>query len=121
MKLLHSETIFVFVLVALLWALINPLGLWMPVQFEMICTTLVLIFFILFSLYLLFREKSGDEREELHLFIAARLAYLLGSGILVLGIVVQTVMHHLTFWLPLALGVMLMGKLVGRWYAEKRY
>lgn len=120
MKHIRSETFFVIVLAALLLALINPLDLWMPEQFEMICTTLVFIFFVLFSMYLL-REKPADEREELHLFIATRFAYLLGSGILVLGIIIQTKMHHLTFWLPLALGAMLIGKLIGRWYAEKRH
>lgn len=120
MKRIRSETLFVAVLAALLLALVNPLGFWMPEQFEMICTVLVFIFFVLFSVYLL-REKPKDEREELHLFIATRFAYLLGSGILVIGIIVQLKMHHLTFWLPLSLGAMLIGKLIGRYYAEKRY
>ncbi|MEP7162267.1 MAG: hypothetical protein ABI747_00675 [Candidatus Moraniibacteriota bacterium] len=120
MKFFHFETGFVLILLLLLLALVNPFSLWMPEQFEMICTGLVLIFFILFTVYLL-REKPRDEREELHHFIAARLAYLVGAGVLVVGIVIQTFMHHLTFWLPLALGGMLLGKLCGKWYAERHY
>ena len=118
MRYFHFETGFAVILLGLLLALVNPFGLWMPEQFKMICTGLVLVFFALFVVYLL-REKVADEREERHRFIAARFAYLIGAGILVLGIVIQTFMHHLTFWLPLALGGMLVAKLFGRWYSEK--
>ncbi len=118
MKYSHFETGFTVILLGLLLALANPFGLWMPEQFEMICMGLVLVFFVFFIIYLL-REKVADEREERHRFIAARFAYLIGAGILVLGVVVQTFMHHLTFWLPLSLGGMLVAKLFGRWYSEK--
>jgi len=116
--MLTFETGFTLILMVLLLMLVNPFGLWMPEQFEMICTTLVLVFFVLFTVYL-FREKASDEREELHRFRAARFAYFVGASVLVIGIVIQTFMHHLTFWLPLSLGGMLVAKLFGRWYSEK--
>lgn len=118
MKSSYFETIFTVPMLGLLVLLMNPFGFWMPEKFEMVCTTLVLLFFVLFTVYL-FREKARDEREELHRFIATRLAYFVGSSVLVFGIVIQTFMHHLTFWLPLALGGMLLAKLCGRWYAQK--
>ena len=120
MRDIAFETWFTFILLLLLLALVNPFGLWMPKQFEMICTVLVIVFFVLFAVSML-REKTHDEREELHRFIAARFAYFVGAGMLVLGIVIQTFMHHLTFWLPLALGGMLVAKSFGRWYAERRH
>ena len=118
MKHLFSESVLSVVIIGLLFALTNPFEFLMPEEFMMICIGLVIIFFILFALYL-FRERAVDEREELHRYIAARWAYLSGASVLVIGIVIQTFMHHLTFWLPLSLGGMLVAKLFGRWYSEK--
>jgi len=118
MKHFFSESVLSLLIIGLLIVLTNPFEFLMPEEFMMLCTGLVIIFFILFALYL-FRERAADEREELHRYIAARWAYLSGALVLVIGIVIQTFMHHLTFWLPLALGSMLVARNISQWYAKK--
>lgn len=60
----------------------------------------------------LFRENPADEREHELSMVASKYAYLLGSAVLTVGIIVQTLDHKLDPWLPIALTVMVAVKSV---------
>lgn len=120
MNILTNESFLSGGIVLVLIVLANPFHFLMPETWAMWCTALVGLLFLLFVVALL-RDQGGDEREMWHRFMAARVAYLVGTGILVLGIILQTLMHHLSWWLPLALGGMLVAKLFGHWFAQYRY
>lgn len=66
----------------------------------------------------LWREHSGDEREERHRLTAGRIGFLAGIGFLVVGIIVQTVHYTLDPWLVLTLAGMVVSKLGARLYTE---
>jgi hypothetical protein len=52
--------------------------------------------------------------------LAGRIAFLAGSAILLLGIVVQTYFHALDPWLVAALAAMVIAKMVGNAYARMK-
>ncbi|MFT4532455.1 MAG: hypothetical protein ACI9T8_000478 [Candidatus Saccharimonadales bacterium] len=61
---------------------------------------------------LIFRESPADEREAEISLIASKHAYLVGSTILTVGIIVQSTNHELDMWLPAALSAMVIVKLI---------
>lgn len=105
------------VLIVLTVLLLNPFNFWMPNELHMMMLIGVIIVFILFATFI-WKEKSTDERHELHKAIAGRFAYLTGSAVLVLGIVVQSLAHNLDPWLILALSGMVVAKIIGFIYSE---
>jgi hypothetical protein len=68
---------------------------------------------------LVWQEGKGDEREMEHRSRAARFAYLIGSGILSIGIIAEALSHSLGPWLPGALGAMVLTKLAAHLYYER--
>jgi uncharacterized membrane protein YdjX (TVP38/TMEM64 family) len=92
----------------------------MPSELVMMLTFILVVCFILFTVFV-FREKAVDEREVLHQYIANRYAYLLGSGVLVLAIVVQEMQHSLDPWTVIALAVMVFAKILGLVYSRIKY
>lgn len=103
----------------LIW-FINPFGFWMNDAFHMTLLGLVVTLFALFALFL-WREVAEDEREQLHRFIGTRFAYTAGGVLILIGIIVQALSHHIDPWLPLVLTGMVLAKILGRQYAEKYY
>ena len=69
---------------------------------------------------LMWREKAEDERQEAHRAYAARVAYLAGTGVLVLGIIYEVLKLHTTVdpLLIVTLTVMVVAKYVALQYAE---
>lgn len=61
-------------------------------------------------------EHSHDEREDHHIFLAGRIAFISGSSILAVGIIVQLLSGTLDIWLPIALGVMILSKTAALMY-----
>ncbi len=57
-----------------------------------------------------FRENPADEREHELSLVASKYAYLVGSVVLCVGIVVQTLDHTLDPWLPVVLASMVIAK-----------
>lgn len=108
-KLFVKEIIASAMLIALSALLVNPIHMWMPDSVAQMAALLALIVFVLFANFV-WREHGGDERESLHRLLAARAAYLAGSGALVLGIIVQGLRHDVDVWLAYALAVMLAAK-----------
>jgi hypothetical protein len=108
------------VLIVLAVLLLNPFHFWMP---EMMVTALLLLLFIVFALFAAFvlREKAQDEREIAHRMLSGRAAFLVGSALLTLGIIVQSTNHAVDSWLVVTLVAMIVSKIVARIYGDSRW
>lgn len=105
------------VLIVLLILLINPFGFWMPNIVLMMMIVGLIVLFALFASFI-WRENSKDEREGIHKMMAGRIAFLVGTTVLVIGIIVQSLKHNLDLWLVLTLGAMILAKVTGLIYSE---
>ena len=78
---------------------------------------------VLFALVAVFvwRERAGDEREELHRMMADRFAFLVGSGALVILIIYQSYHHSLDVYVPIILLLMILTKITGRIYSRLKH
>ncbi|MEK7181763.1 MAG: hypothetical protein AAB708_01415 [Patescibacteria group bacterium] len=117
---IFRESVVAFLLVVFLCWFINPFDFWMNDAFHMTLLGLVVALFAIFSMFL-WKERVSDEREELHKYIATRFAYTTAGGLLLLATIVQAFSHTLDPWLPTVLAGMVLAKIIGRWYAEKKY
>jgi uncharacterized membrane protein YfcA len=77
-----------------------------------------LIVFALFAIFI-WREKARDEREALHTQQAGRVGFLIGAGVLVLGILYETHQGIIDWWLLIALTAMIFGKWISAWYSQR--
>jgi len=112
-RTLIHELIVAAAAVLVLVVLWNPLDFWMPDAVTYLAIGGLAILFFLFA-GLLWREKSYDEREEYHAFLAARLGYTAGLVILVCSIAYEAVTeYHINTLLLLTLGGMILAKVVG--------
>src|SRR3989338_649239 len=98
---------------------LNPGNLTMPDSLVSMLIVGLIISFLTFAAYL-FREKSTDEREAIHILTAGRISYLVGVGTLILGIILQTLNHEIDPWLVIALCAMVFSKLLSRIYSNFR-
>lgn len=117
----YQEIAITILLVSLLVFFVNPLNFWMPNQMELLIVCGALIVYVLFTTFL-WKERSRDEREEEHRLRAGHIAYIVGSVILLIGIVAQHVqMVMIDPWLVYALAAMTVSKVIARiWSEEKR-
>ena len=100
--------------------LVNPLQLWMPTMLHMIMLAVVVAAFGVLAVFVVF-ERVVDERDYAHRSLAGRAAFLVGSAILLMGIVVQTFAHTLDPWLVVALLGMVVAKIGARmWSSSNR-
>lgn len=98
--------------------LLNPFDFWMPDMMVMGMLVLALILFGVFATFVL-REKTIDERDAVHETLAGRNAFLVGSAVLILGIVVEGYTHTVDPWLVSALVFMSAAKIVTRIWSDK--
>ncbi|NCN07825.1 hypothetical protein GW933_04040 [Candidatus Falkowbacteria bacterium] len=114
------EIFIALVLVVLLVFCLNPFNLWMP---DMIVTIMAMSLIVVFSIFSVFiwQEQAGDERELFHRMLAGRIAYLVGSSVLVLGIIVQSFKHQVDIWLVVTLVFMILAKIFGNIYSRIKY
>lgn len=96
---------------------LNPGHLTMPDNMQSMLIVGFIISYLTFSAYL-FREKSSDERESMHILTAGRISYLVGVGTLILGIIIQALSHDIDPWLIIALCAMVFSKLISRIYSH---
>ncbi len=115
-SIIESFVAGLLVLVALL--LLNPLHFWMPDMMLMGMLAALFVLFALFASFLL-REKSLDERDAQHRALSGRNAFLVGSGLLIVGIVVQGFAHAIDSWLVSVLVVMILVKLGTRFWSDR--
>ncbi|MSU73591.1 hypothetical protein EXS56_00425 [Candidatus Kaiserbacteria bacterium] len=114
-----KEIIASFVLVVLVVLVLNPFHFWMPMPLQMMVLGATIAAFGVVAGFVV-RERAGDERDVAHRMRAGRVAFLAGTAVLVVGIVVQSFMHQVDSWLVGALAVMVVAKMLARAY-EDRY
>lgn len=115
-----GEIVISLVLIVLLILIINPLNFWMPNQAHMMMVIALGVLFMIFASFV-WREKTTDERDNLHRSIASRFAYVTGTGLLVIAIIVQILTHTLDMWIVVVLGTMILAKIIGLWYAKIKH
>lgn len=113
-----KETIVTVALIAIAILLLNPFHFWMPDMMVMCMLAIALGLFGTFASFIL-RENVVDERDGVHRTLAGRNAFLAGSGVLTLGIVVQGYGHAVDPWLVVALIVMVVVKMATRVWSDK--
>lgn len=106
-----GESIITIVLFSLLLLLISPLDLLMPTNAGMMVIVALVLVFSAYAAFI-WKEKSRDEREDFHKLLAGRIAFLAGAGVLVAGIVTQSLNHNIDPWLVFTLAVMILSKLL---------
>ncbi len=113
-----SEICTTLFLVIIAILLLNPFDFWMPDMMVVGMLVLALVLFGIFASFIL-REKTVDERDAVHETLAGRNAFLAGSTILILGIVVEGYTHTVDPWLVIALIVMIVVKIGTRFWSDK--
>lgn len=107
------------VLIVLTVLLLNPFHFWMPEMMVMVILGFTLVIFAIFASFIL-REQATDEREVMHRMLSGRIAFLTGSALLTLGIIVQSLDHTVDEWLVITLVIMILSKIVSRIYVDSR-
>lgn len=113
-----KESVVTVLLIVIAVLLLNPFDFWMPDMMVMCMLAIALALFGVFASFVL-RERSVDEREQQHKSLAGRNAFLAGSGVITLGIVVQGYSHNVDPWLVGALIVMISVKFITRYWSDR--
>lgn len=111
------ETLSAVAILGIAMLFLNPGNLTMPDSVLSMLIVGFIISFLTFAAYL-FKEKSLDERESVHILTAGRFSYLVGVGVLIAGIVLQALKHEIDPWLVIALCAMVFSKLLSRIYSH---
>jgi hypothetical protein len=104
-------------LIVLAVLLLNPMHFWMPNALVMCMLASTFILFALFT-SLILKESVYDERDFVNRSFAGRNAFIAGSGVLVIGIVVEGYTHSIDPWLVIALIVMILVKIGTRIFKD---
>ncbi len=110
-----GEIVISLALIGLLVFFINPLDLLMPHMLHPFMIPFLAILFIIFA-GLLWKETPGDEREQLHKFIASRVAYFAAIATLIAGVIFQSFKGEIDPWLVIAICIALIAKILGLIY-----
>lgn len=111
------ETLSAFVILGITILFFNPGHLLMPESVVSMLTIGLIVAFLTFAAFLL-KEKASDEREAVHILAAGRISYLVGVGVLILAIIMQTAKHEIDPWLIIVLCAMIFSKLLSRIYTR---
>ena len=111
------EFISAAIVIALGILILNPMHFWMPTMMHMAVLAAAVIAFGAFSVFVL-RERGGDEREEMHRMFSGRTGFLVGGGVLLAGIVAESMSETLDPWLVGALLAMILAKLGAHIYSS---
>jgi hypothetical protein len=106
-------------LLVLLYIIFNPFSWFMPGYMIMGFLVGAVVLYIVFATFL-WKESKGDEREQYHQLFADRIAYLVGSATLLIGIIVSELAHELDSWLIFALAIMVIAKVGGLIYSKRK-
>lgn len=117
---LIQEIVISLTLIGLLVFLLNPTHILMPTSLQNMLLVVLSALFILF-LSFFWRENSADEREKLHKYIAGRFAFLVGVGVLVVGVIFQTLSHEVDPWLIIALVAIVLSKIAALIYNQFKH
>ncbi|MEK7581288.1 MAG: hypothetical protein AAB512_03320 [Patescibacteria group bacterium] len=111
------ETISAIAILGIAILFLNPGHLTMPDSMVSMLIVGLIVSFLTFAAFL-FREKSSDERDTIHILTAGRISYLVGVGTLILGVILQALKHDIDPWLVIALCAMVFSKLLSRIYSH---
>lgn len=112
------STLLALLIIILLFLLINPFNFYMATMMTMWFLLALFVVSGFFATYV-WKEHSHDEREEELSAKASRSAFLLGTAVLLIGIVVEYVtMSDIDVWLTSAFGVMVISKILVRKLSE---
>ena len=114
-----TEVFISLVLIILSILLLETFHYWMPDMATKVVIALTLVVFASVSAFL-FKEHARDERELSQRMIAGRASFLVGSSILIVGIITQSLTSTVDPWLVFALIGMVFSKILMRLYADKR-
>lgn len=115
-----GEIIISLALIGLLVFFINPLDLLMPQPLHPFMVPFLIVLFIIFAGFL-WKETPGDEREQMHKFIASRSAYFATISTLIIGVVLQSFEGEIDPILIIALCIGLLAKILGLIYGHIKY
>lgn len=113
-----KEVVVSLVLVGLAILLLDPFGFLMPDMLLMAVLLIALLSFGILASFVL-KEEAFDERDGVNRSLAGRNAFLAGSAVLMLGIVVQGYFHSVSSWLVVALVVMIIVKIGTRLWLDR--
>ncbi|MDA1334414.1 MAG: hypothetical protein O2794_00160 [bacterium] len=112
----YSEIILASLVLVLLGLVAHP----MPGMTIMVVTPLLVLAFGGF-VALLWKERARDEREEMNRMNADRIAFLVGSAAITVGIMVGSFSNEgPDNWLLFALGAMVLGKIITHFLVRHR-
>lgn len=112
-----GELIISLALIFLLATFLYPAKLLMPHSMHPFMVPSIIILLILFGA-VLWKETPGDEREQFHKLIAARVAYFAGIVTIAIAVIVQSLSRKVDWWLLVVICIMLLGKVAGSLYAK---
>lgn len=113
------ETVSALVILGIAILFLNPGHLTMPDTVHSMMIVAIIVAYLTFAAFI-YREKSSDEREMLHVLAAGRISYLVGVGVLIFAVIRQALMQEIDPWLVIALCAMVFSKLVSRIYSHMR-
>lgn len=113
------DAVVIAVMLILLFSLVNPFDWFMFSRVAMIALAVFICFFAIF-IAAFWNEHPRDERDALHMMFSGRVAFLVGTTVTAVGIIVQSIQHTLQPWLPFILCSMVLSKYVARVYAQRR-
>lgn len=115
-----KETVTTICLIAIAILLLNPFHFWMPDMMIIGMLVIALVLFGIFASFIL-REKIVDERDILHRTLAGRNAFIAGSAVLMLGIIVQAYSHSVDPVLVVTLITMIVVKIGTRIWSDRNF
>lgn len=108
-----AEVIVSLIILVVLGVFLTPNHLLMPNTINAMLLLSLVIAFLVFIGFI-WRERSEDERDLVHIYKSGRISFFVGSSILVLGIIVQALQHDIDIWLLLGLFAMVLTKIISR-------
>ncbi|MEK7111090.1 MAG: hypothetical protein AAB856_00695 [Patescibacteria group bacterium] len=115
-----GELIISSALIGLLVFFINPLDLLMPQSLHPFMVPFLVVLFIIFA-GLLWKETPGDERDQMHKFIASRFAYFAVIATLIIGVVFQGFKGEVDPFLIIGICIALLAKILGLIYGHIKH
>lgn len=106
---LHTEPLLAIIALGLTLLMLASIRVEMSDATQMTLLGLFTLAVLAYSA-LIFRENPADERENELSLIAGKYAYVVGSTVLSIGIVVQTIAHDIDPWLLIVLASMVVSK-----------
>lgn len=114
-----KDFILIIVLIIASFLLVNPFGLIMTDELQMVVLALTCIVVITILIFL-WKENPTDEREETYLLISNRIAFFAVSITLLIALIVQVFQHRIDEWIAISLCILLLSKILSIIYLKNK-